>query len=166
MENLAVFVQAQNLFFFLFCFSNFKPTFWFYQPFIIKTAYPYHLPTQWLNQKTSQFQPVCYFYHVYIYCHWLYANLFILKKDEVALYDRQIRLWGMEAQTRLRNSKVLVINVGALANEIIKNIVLAGIGSLTILDANTVTESDLGAQFFLEESDVGKNVCLRRSYCH
>ncbi len=72
----------------------------------------------------------------------------------------------MEAQTRLRNSKVLVINVGALANEIIKNIVLAGIGSLTILDANTVTESDLGAQFFLEESDVGKNVCLRRSYCH
>jgi len=72
----------------------------------------------------------------------------------------------MEAQTRLRNSKVLVINVGALANEIIKNIVLAGIGSLTILDANIVTESDLGAQFFLEESDVGKNVCLRRSYCH
>lgn len=64
----------------------------------------------------------------------------------------------MEAQTRLRNSKVLVINVGSLANEIIKNIVLAGIGSLTILDSNTVTESDLGAQFFLEESDVGKNV--------
>jgi ubiquitin-like 1-activating enzyme E1 A len=64
----------------------------------------------------------------------------------------------MEAQTRLRNSKVLVINVGSLANEIIKNIVLAGIGSLTVLDANIVTESDLGAQFFLEESDVGKNV--------
>lgn len=58
----------------------------------------------------------------------------------------------------MRNSKVLVINVGSLANEIIKNIVLAGIGSLTILDSNIVTESDLGAQFFLEESDVGKNV--------
>lgn len=65
----------------------------------------------------------------------------------------------MEAQTRMRNSKVLVINAGSLANEIIKNIVLAGIGSLTILDSNSVAEKDLGAQFFLEESDVGKMVC-------
>lgn len=59
----------------------------------------------------------------------------------------------------MRNSKVLVVNAGALANEIIKNIVLAGIGSLTILDSNSVAENDLGAQFFLEKSDVGKMVC-------
>lgn len=65
----------------------------------------------------------------------------------------------MEAQTRLRNSKVLVINMGALAGEIIKNLVLAGIGSLTILDSNKlVSERDLGAQFFLRPEHVGKNV--------
>ena len=64
----------------------------------------------------------------------------------------------MEAQTRMRNSKVLVINAGALANEIIKNIVLAGIGSLTILDSHEVLARDLGAQFFLEESDIGLKV--------
>ena len=46
----------------------------------------------------------------------------------------------------------------ALANEIAKNLVLAGIGSLTIQDSQTVVEDDLGAQFFISEPDIGKNV--------
>lgn len=46
----------------------------------------------------------------------------------------------------------------ALANEIAKNLVLAGIGSLTVLDSSVVTEDDLGAQFFISEQDVGHNV--------
>lgn len=41
----------------------------------------------------------------------------------------------------------------ALANEIAKNLVLAGIGSLTIIDHEAVTEADMGAQFFLSEED-------------
>lgn len=45
----------------------------------------------------------------------------------------------------------------ALANEIAKNLVLAGIKSLTIIDHETVTENDLGAQFFISASDVGAN---------
>ena len=46
----------------------------------------------------------------------------------------------------------------ALANEIAKNLVLAGIGSLTVLDSSMVVEDDLGAQFFISEEDIGKNV--------
>jgi ubiquitin-like 1-activating enzyme E1 A len=45
----------------------------------------------------------------------------------------------------------------ALANEVAKNLVLAGIGSLTIIDHEPVTETDLGAQFFISAADVGKN---------
>jgi len=45
----------------------------------------------------------------------------------------------------------------ALANEIAKNLVLAGIHSLTIIDHELVTENDLGAQFFITEADVGTN---------
>jgi ubiquitin-like 1-activating enzyme E1 A len=73
------------------------------------------------------------------------------------LYDRQIRLWGLEAQNRMRQSNILVIGLSAIANEVVKNIVLAGIGALTILDGRDVEVSDLGAEFFVEESDVGKN---------
>lgn len=46
----------------------------------------------------------------------------------------------------------------ALANEIAKNLVLAGVGSLTVQDNQLVDEDDLGAQFFISEEDVGKNV--------
>ncbi|KAG5366003.1 DNA damage tolerance protein [Yarrowia sp. B02] len=80
-----------------------------------------------------------------------------ISADEVALYDRQIRLWGMESQARMRNSKILLINVGAVANEIVKDLVLAGIGSLTIVDAHETSEGDFGAQFFVQEGDEGKN---------
>ena len=46
----------------------------------------------------------------------------------------------------------------ALANEIAKNLVLAGIGSLTIQDHEAVTDDDLGGQFSISEQDLGKNV--------
>jgi len=46
----------------------------------------------------------------------------------------------------------------ALANEIAKNLALAGIGSMTIQDDQLVTEDDLGAQFFIEEQHIGLNV--------
>jgi ubiquitin-like 1-activating enzyme E1 A len=59
---------------------------------------------------------------------------------------------------RLRSANVLLITIKALANEIAKNLVLAGIGSLTVVDHETVTEEDLGAQFFISEEHVGQNV--------
>lgn len=46
----------------------------------------------------------------------------------------------------------------ALGNEVCKNIALAGVGKITILDHETVQEQDLGAHFFLTENDIGKNV--------
>ncbi|KAI1330386.1 hypothetical protein F5Y16DRAFT_16239 [Xylariaceae sp. FL0255] len=77
--------------------------------------------------------------------------------DEIALYDRQIRLWGMQAQQKIQAANVLLISMKALANEIAKNLVLAGIGSLTIVDDQIVTEADLGAQFFLAQENLGQN---------
>lgn len=78
-----------------------------------------------------------------------------LSEDEIALYDRQIRLWGMAAQARMRSAKVLLINLSSIGTEVCKNIVLSGFGSLTILDNHIVTEEDLGSQFFVSSLDVG-----------
>jgi len=77
--------------------------------------------------------------------------------DEIALYDRQIRLWGVQAQEKIRNANILLISMKALANEVAKNLVLAGIHSLTIVDHELVTPSDVGAQFFVSDADVGTN---------
>ena len=81
-----------------------------------------------------------------------------LSADEIALYDRQIRLWGAQAQERIRSASILLVSLRALGTEIAKNLTLAGISSLTIIDDEQVTEEDLGAQFFVREEDVGKPV--------
>ncbi|KAJ9355270.1 hypothetical protein C8Q69DRAFT_99145 [Paecilomyces variotii] len=80
-----------------------------------------------------------------------------ISADEIALYDRQIRLWGVKAQEKIRSANILLITVKALANEVAKNLVLAGIGSLTIIDHEVVTEEDLGAQFFVSQEHIGQN---------
>ncbi|KAK3504508.1 hypothetical protein B0T13DRAFT_5889 [Neurospora crassa] len=88
-----------------------------------------------------------------------------ISADEIALYDRQIRLWGMKAQEKIRSANILLITMKALANEIAKNLVLAGIGSLTINDHAVVSEADLGAQFFLsaEDGHLGQNRAVAAS---
>ncbi|KAF2004523.1 hypothetical protein P154DRAFT_519390 [Amniculicola lignicola CBS 123094] len=80
-----------------------------------------------------------------------------ISAEEIALYDRQIRLWGVQAQEKIRTANILLVSIKALANEVAKNLVLAGIGSITLADHEVVTEDDLGAQFFVSDADVGKN---------
>src|SRR5271156_5571015 len=79
-----------------------------------------------------------------------------ISADEIALYDRQIRLWGIQAQEKLRCAKILLIGIKALANEVAKNLVLAGVGSLTVLDHEQVTESDLYSQFLVSDEHMGQ----------
>jgi ubiquitin-like 1-activating enzyme E1 A len=58
----------------------------------------------------------------------------------------------------MRNAKILVIGLKGVATETIKNIVLAGIGMLVVVDVEDVSERDLGAGFFFRDEDVGKKV--------
>lgn len=58
----------------------------------------------------------------------------------------------------MRNATILVANLQGVATEAIKNMVLAGIGKLIIVDEKNVSEEDLGAGFFFRDEDVGKKV--------
>ncbi|EFJ44580.1 hypothetical protein VOLCADRAFT_95199 [Volvox carteri f. nagariensis] len=57
-----------------------------------------------------------------------------LTEDHAAVYDRQLRVWGVEVQRRLMEAKVLIIGLGGLAAEVAKNIVLAGVGTVALVD--------------------------------
>ena len=46
---------------------------------------------------------------------------------ESDVYDRQIRLWGAEAQKKMSSAKVLYIHTTSISSEILKNLVLAGV---------------------------------------
>lgn len=76
---------------------------------------------------------------------------------EAAVYDRQMRLWGVEAQKRIQNSQVLVSGLSALGSELVKNLVLSGM-TVTVHDPRAVTQGVVDTQFFFFESDIGNNV--------
>ncbi|CAK9170262.1 unnamed protein product [Ilex paraguariensis] len=72
-----------------------------------------------------------------------------LTEQETALYDRQIRVWGVDAQRRLSKSHILVSGLKGTVVEFCKNVVLAGVGSLTLNDDRPVTDELLSANFLV-----------------
>ncbi|CAM9494308.1 SUMO-activating enzyme subunit 1 isoform X1 [Lampetra fluviatilis] len=81
-----------------------------------------------------------------------------ISEEEAAQYDRQIRLWGLEAQKRLRASKLLIVGMKGLGAEVAKNLILAGVKSVTFLDHNKATEESTRAQFLVPQSRLGENL--------
>lgn len=71
-------------------------------------------------------------------------------------YDRQLRLWGAEGQKFLMQSSILLIHADAVGSETLKNLVLPGIKSFTILDDHCIDEVDLGSNFFTIPEAKGK----------
>lgn len=62
--------------------------------------------------------------------------------DEAKLYDRQIRLWGVQAQKQLRRAHVALFGLNGSGSEIAKNVVLSGVQCLHIIEHEPVTELD------------------------
>lgn len=73
-----------------------------------------------------------------------------------SLYSRQLYVLGHEAMRKMANSDVLIVGMKGLGVEIAKNICLAGVKSVTIHDPELTAKPDLGTQFFLRDSDIGK----------
>jgi ubiquitin-like 1-activating enzyme E1 A len=81
-----------------------------------------------------------------------------ISQADAKQYDRQIRLWGAQAQQRLSESRVLLIGISSLGAEVAKNIVLAGVKSLCIFDPTVVTCKDSSSIFLFRPTDHGSRV--------
>lgn len=77
--------------------------------------------------------------------------------EKIKKYDRQLRLWGDHGQTALEGAHICLINATATGTEILKNIILPGIGAFTIIDGNKISGEDVGNNFFLEKESIGKS---------
>ncbi len=75
-------------------------------------------------------------------------------------YSRQIvfKEIGEEGQEKLRNSKVVVIGMGALGTVIANNLCRAGVGHLRLVDRDLVEISNLQRQTIYNERDVRHNL--------
>ena len=79
-------------------------------------------------------------------------------------YDRQLRLWGEHGQAAMEDCSVCLLNGTGAGTEALKNLVLPGIGSFTVVDGAVVTEADLGNNFFVEQRDLrtSRAACVTR----
>ncbi len=69
-------------------------------------------------------------------------------------FDRQERITWWD-QDLLRHAKVVVVGAGALGNEIVKNLVLVGVGHILVVDFDTVEMSNLSRCVFFRPEDEG-----------
>ncbi|HET6267407.1 MAG TPA: ThiF family adenylyltransferase [Acidobacteriota bacterium] len=67
---------------------------------------------------------------------------------------RLIRWWD---QNKLAAARILVVGGGALGNEVVKNLALLGVGSVTILDFDEIETSNLTRSALFRPGDEGKN---------
>lgn len=78
------------------------------------------------------------------------------QKIDEGLYSRQLYVMGREAQLRMGSANVLIVGVNGVGVEIAKNVILAGVKSVTIHDDAPASPPDLASQFYLSQEDLGK----------
>jgi len=71
------------------------------------------------------------------------------------LYSRQLYVLGHEAMKRMGASNVFISGMKGLGVEVAKNIILAGVKSVTIHDPESCSIEDLSSQYYLSEKDIG-----------
>lgn len=62
-------------------------------------------------------------------------------------YDRQIGIIGKDGQKKLGDAHVAVAGCGGLGSTVITQLAMAGIGKFTIIDFDTIDETDMNRQF-------------------
>ena len=82
-----------------------------------------------------------------------------LTVDEVRRYSRHLIIpdVAMAGQQRLMNAKVLCVGAGGLGSPALMYLAAAGVGTIGIVEFDTVDESNLQRQIIHGQSDIGKS---------
>jgi molybdopterin/thiamine biosynthesis adenylyltransferase/rhodanese-related sulfurtransferase len=82
-----------------------------------------------------------------------------LTVEEVRRYSRHLIIpdVAMAGQKRLKNARVLAIGAGGLGSPTLMYLAAAGVGTLGVVDYDTVDESNLQRQIIHGQSDIGRS---------
>ena len=70
-------------------------------------------------------------------------------------FDRMRRIGWVDVDS-IRTKRCLVVGAGALGNEAVKDLVLAGFRRITVVDMDHIVTSNLSRCLFFRDSDVKK----------
>ncbi|MBK7426762.1 MAG: molybdopterin-synthase adenylyltransferase MoeB [Saprospiraceae bacterium] len=78
--------------------------------------------------------------------------------EELSRYSRHIIIpeFNLEGQKKLKAAKVLVIGSGGLGSPLLLYLAAAGVGTIGIVDFDTIDDSNLQRQILFTTNDVGK----------
>jgi len=94
-------------------------------------------------------------------------KIFGIESIDSDIYDRQKRIGGWD-QNKISKSTIMVIGAGATGNEVVKNLVLTGVGKIILIDYDFINFSNLNRCILFNEKaaeqqeykvDVVKNAC-------
>ena len=82
-----------------------------------------------------------------------------LSDQEKLRYSRHLNLpdFGIAAQEKLKNAKVLVVGTGGLGAPLLQYLTAAGVGTIGVVDFDIVDESNLQRQVLFGIEDLGKS---------
>nr|WP_312158598.1 HesA/MoeB/ThiF family protein [Acinetobacter sp.] len=80
-----------------------------------------------------------------------------LSDEEMHLYSRQILLegWDIEAQEKLKLANVLIVGCGGIGCTTAELLARAGVGKITLIDADKIEMSNLQRQIAYVEENIG-----------
>ena len=68
--------------------------------------------------------------------------------------------FGKDGQKKLSNSSILIIGVGGLGSATSLYLAVSGIRKLTLVDFDSVDESNLSRQILFQKQDIGMNKAI------
>ena len=77
--------------------------------------------------------------------------------DSQRRYDRGIRVWGAHGQEAMENARICLLNAGPTGSEALKNLVLGGLHSFTIVDGRKVEATDIGNNYLCTAAALGSS---------
>jgi molybdopterin/thiamine biosynthesis adenylyltransferase len=91
----------------------------------------------------------------------------MLSERERERYKRQMLLFGDEGQERLKKAHIFIAGAGGLGSPVSLYLAVAGVGTITIVDMDTVDQSNLNRQILHFDRDIGrkKSVSAEEKLC-
>ncbi|MDF1758581.1 MAG: HesA/MoeB/ThiF family protein [Legionellaceae bacterium] len=83
-----------------------------------------------------------------------------LEANELLRYQRHFPVIGISGQQQLKQAKVLCIGAGGLGCPALQYLAAAGIGTLGVMDEDTIEISNLQRQILFNEHDIGRNKAI------
>lgn len=74
----------------------------------------------------------------------------------MSMYERTELVLGSTALEKLKNSKVIVFGLGGVGGYVCEMLVRSGLGEITVVDSDVVSESNLNRQIIALTSTLGK----------